>query len=186
MKNIIVIMGGPGSGKGTLASGLQEIGKYTYIETGALFRNLAERPDIAKLIADGNFVPDDQVFDFVKNLLNSARDDVLLDGFPRTLAQAKWLVENFADVAKIKVLYLDTPEWLLRSRINKRLNEGSARADDKDITVISQRLERFVDRTVPAIEFLKTVENIEFYDIDTTIETAAVFARAKEIMGYAE
>ena len=94
----IVLLGPPGSGKGTQASMLVEHFGMPHISTGALLRNAAKRGTalglLAKSITDkGELVPDDVMSDMIEERLS--RDDIndgfILDGYPRNLAQAKSL-----------------------------------------------------------------------------------------------
>ena len=176
MKNIIVLIGGPGSGKGTVAEKLCKINNFNCIETGALFRSLPPDSKISKLIADGNFAPDSELFKLIKTNINNSKD-IILDGFPRTLPQAKWLVENYHEKFEIKIIYLDIPEKIMKERIKNRLSHGSERADDRDDSIIMQRLDNFHEITMPAIKWLRDHhDSIKFFyidgrpDIDTVME----------------
>ena len=94
MKDMIVLMGGQGVGKGTFSKMLRARHDYNYIETGAMFRCLPADSAIAKLIAAGNLVPDTELFKLVASKITNTKD-LLVDGFPRTLPQAQWLVKNY-------------------------------------------------------------------------------------------
>jgi adenylate kinase len=164
MKNIIVLMGGQGSGKGTIAALMREKHNYDYIETGALFRDLPADSEIGQMIARGELVPDDKLFELVGEKLAGDKD-ALLDGFPRTLAQAQWLSEISRD-ADIKIIYLNVPRDLMMARIQKRISEGAGRADDADAAAVAKRIDSFFNKTMPAIEFLRDADGVEFFDID--------------------
>ena len=168
MKKMIVLMGGQGVGKGTFARMLRERHEYKYIETGKMLRDAAEtNPTVGDIMARGELLP----FEMLTKIVSDALDcdsDVLLDGFPRTMDQATWLVDNYADKFNIHVLYLDVPEEIMIARIQKRIREGGGRADDADATAIRKRLDIFWKTTLPAIEWMKTVPNIKFSDVDVT------------------
>ena len=102
--------------------------------------------------------------------------DIILDGFPRTISQAQWLVENYAKKYRIHVLYLNVPEDILIQRINKRIREGSRRRDDASPDIIRRRLDTFRTKTIPAIEWLRTAQNIKFHDIDANGDVNDNFA----------
>lgn len=100
MLHNIVLMGPPGAGKGTLAKQLKSAFNLTHISTGDMFRDaIKEGTELGKLaksyLDSGNLVPDEVTISLVKERL--AKDDCangfLLDGFPRTLPQAKALKE---------------------------------------------------------------------------------------------
>ena len=159
------MMGGPGVGKGTFSRMLMDTHPYKYIEAGAILRTEPADSEIGKLISVGNLVPDKLVCDLMMPLL-TGKNDIILDGFPRTLGQAKWLVQNYASKYNIHILYLATDEQTLISRIQKRVREGTKRADDATIEIIKHRLENFRQITLPAIEWLRTAPGINFSEIN--------------------
>ena len=159
MKKLIVMMGGQGVGKGTFSTMLASQYGYRHIETGAMLRSLPADSEIAKTIARGELVPDNMLFGLVADSIGDG--DVILDGFPRTISQAKWLIENFADKFDVRVIYLEISQELMIERINKRIREGGGRADDADTVAVQRRLKTFWDVTVPAIDWLRTVPNIK-------------------------
>ena len=164
---MIVLMGGQGAGKGSIANVMKSEHEYKHIESGALFRALPTDSEIAKIIARGELVPDSELFKLMESNI-SDDGDIILDGFPRTLPQAQWLVEKYADKFNIHVLYLDLSEELMIFRINKRIREGGGRADDADTAAVRRRLDTFWQITVPAIEWLRTAPGIKFSDIDAS------------------
>lgn len=166
MVKLIVLMGGQGVGKGTFARILCEQHDYKYIETGAMLRNAAQQnPKIAEILNRGELLPNDILLNLMTEQI-SGTHDILLDGFPRTLDQAKWLVQNYADKFNIHVLYLDVPEEIMIARIQKRIREGGGRADDADVDAVRKRLDIFWNTTIPAIKWLETVPGIKFSDVD--------------------
>src|SRR3954462_13921434 len=98
MSKIIVLMGAPGAGKGTQARLLQERLKLPQISTGDMFRSLKEAQtplaaEVRALMAAGQLVPDEVTMRVVRG--RTAQDDCrggyILDGYPRTPAQAEML-----------------------------------------------------------------------------------------------
>ncbi len=164
-KEIIVMMGGQGVGKGTFSKMLRAQSDYNYIETGATLRALPPESEIAQIIARGELVSDKELFNLMQDTITDEKD-IIMDGFPRTTAQAQWLVEHFADKFNIHILYLDVPEEIMLERINKRINGGAGRADDADMAAVRRRLDTFWHTTVPAIEWLRTADGIKFSDVD--------------------
>ena len=164
-KDLIIMMGGQGSGKGTMSKlFLQENQNYKYIETGAMLRELPDDSPLKKIMARGEFVPDQDLCALLKEKITPDTHTVL-DGFPRQLSQAKWLLVNFSDKFNVIALYLNISRDLMQNRIEQRLREGGGRADDADATVVKRRLESFFGKTVPAIEWLKQKRNVTFLDI---------------------
>lgn len=128
MKKNIILMGAPGAGKGTMAKMLISLG-LVHISTGDMFREaIKEGTELGKLansyIKDGNLVPDDVTIGIVKERLSKkdCENGFLLDGFPRTLAQAEALSEiaNEIDRKIDVVINLDCNEEELVKRISGR------------------------------------------------------------------
>ena len=168
------MMGGPGVGKGTFSHMLMDTHPYKYIEAGAILRAMPTDSKIGKLISAGNLVPDELVCDLMAKKITDT--DIILDGFPRTLGQAKWLVQNYADKFDIHVLYLATDEKTLIARIHKRVREGTKRADDATIEIIRHRLDNFQKITLPAVEWLRTAPGIKFSEINAAGAASDNFA----------
>ena len=120
----IVLLGAPGAGKGTQAVRLAEKYSVPHISTGDIFRsNIKEGTPIglvAKSYIDkGQLVPDEVTVQIVKERLekDDCKNGYLLDGFPRTVAQAKAL-DEFSEVEK--VVNIDVPLTKLLKRITGR------------------------------------------------------------------
>jgi adenylate kinase family enzyme len=92
--------------------------------------------------------------------------DVVLDGFPRKISQAQWLIDNYAERFDIYVLYLSVSKDILIQRINKRIVEGSKRADDASPEIIRKRLDNYFKITIPAIDWLSKLPDVHFFEID--------------------
>lgn len=163
-KRLILVMGGQGVGKGSVSKRLTGAYGFKYIETGAILRAMPPESKICQIIQTGNLIPDEMLFDIIQQELDTDQN-IILDGFPRKLSQAEWLVKNFVNIYDIRVLYLCAPKELLIERINKRAREEN-RQDDKDIKIIYRRLENFYTMTMPAIDWLRTVPEIKFAEID--------------------
>ena len=139
----IVLLGPPGSGKGTQATMLVEQLKVPHISTGALLRNAAKRGTAlglqAKSITDkGELVPDNIMSDMIEERLS--RDDVangfILDGYPRNVAQAKSLdiMLERLDIPADEAIHIDIDQEQVIQRIARRAKE-EGRADDAVETV---------------------------------------------------
>ena len=130
MSKIIVLMGAPGAGKGTQARLLQERLHLPQISTGDIFRALksAQTPlaqEVRDIMTRGQLVPDELTIQLVKE--RTAQEDCragyILDGFPRTPAQARSLDQLAKEQAKsIVAVLIDVPLDLLEKRMTGRRN----------------------------------------------------------------
>ncbi|MDP1678370.1 MAG: adenylate kinase [Bacteroidota bacterium] len=125
----IILFGAPGVGKGTQAKILSHVYHIPHISTGDILREAikAETPlgIIAKGLMDhGNLVPDDLMIILVNDLLSSDRckNGFILDGFPRTVAQAKALDTIFSqlNIHKFKVINIDVDPKMIIERLTDR------------------------------------------------------------------
>lgn len=180
---MIVMMGGQGTGKGTHARRLIERDGYEYIEAGAILRALPPESHIAQIMARGELVPDADLFDLLAKYFDT-NSDIIVDGFPRTLGQAQWLVANFADKFDIRIVFLDVPESIMLARIENRLRTIGDRADDADPAIVRRRLDSFWKITMPAIEWLRRAPGIKFADVDVSDDDVnRNFARVSAAVG---
>ena len=124
---LFVLIGGPGSGKGTLASSVVKEFGVTHISTGDMFRyHIKNETPIGKkaksFIEAGRLAPDDLVIDMLQERLQQldCQKGALLDGFPRTLAQAKALDNIVKDKFDLIVLFLDVSDATILQRLSGR------------------------------------------------------------------
>ncbi len=128
-RRIIVMMGAPGAGKGTQAERLAEALGLPHVSTGELFRAMLRSDSrlgrkIRGYIDSGGLVPDEITVAMVADRLaeDDAVDGVILDGFPRTVAQAEALDRMLAKLgtAVTAVPYIEVPTELLLARLTGR------------------------------------------------------------------
>jgi adenylate kinase len=156
----IVLLGAPGSGKGTQAALMVERLGIPHISTGALLRNAAKRGTelglkAKSLIDKGELVPDEIMSDIIEERLG--RDDVakgfILDGYPRNLAQARSLDEVLErlNTPADEVIQLDVnPELIIGRIANRAKKEG--RSDDTE-EVVRNRMRIYHEQTAPVIDY---------------------------------
>lgn len=156
----IVLMGGPGSGKGTQSEKLIEKYGLHHISTGDVLRghikNETELGKIAKsYIDEGQLIPDELMIEILDDVLEREAKDkpgVIFDGFPRTIPQAEALSSLLEKRGKElhAVIGLEVPEEVL---VERMLNRGkqTGRADDNEDT-IKKRLKVYHDQTEPLKE----------------------------------
>lgn len=121
--DVIVFIGIQGSGKGTQAKVFAERLSFTHINIGELFRknikeNTAIGESVKSIIQNGELVSDDLVFEVIRSTITGKCKGLIFDGFPRTLAQAEYLLNHF-DL--MRVYYLQITEMEAVSRISTRL-----------------------------------------------------------------
>jgi len=158
-----IIIGPQGSGKGTQAAKLCEDYELEHISIGDIFRwNMAHHTKLAarvrKIMNQGLLVPDEIVEEVVRQRLDQHdwNYGFVLDGFPRTEAQAEYLFENYNLDAAI---YLDIPEDVVYERVAHRakVGEGSGftkRADD-NTDALKVRLREYFEKTAPLLDLFE-------------------------------
>ena len=156
----IVLLGPPGSGKGTQAALLKDELKVPHISTGALLRDAAERGTQlglqAKALSDkGELVPDDVISGMLEERLSEAdvANGFILDGYPRNLAQAKSLDILLARLKQPveEAVLIDIDAEQIVKRIAKRAQQ-EGRADDTEATV-RNRLSVYAEQTAPVANY---------------------------------
>ena len=156
----IVLLGPPGSGKGTQAALLKEQLLIPHISTGALLRNAAklgtELGLQAKALSDkGELVPDDVMSGLLEERLSEAdvAKGFILDGYPRNLAQAKSLDILLARIEQPaeEAVLIDIDAEQIVKRIARRAQE-EGRTDDNEETV-RNRLRVYAEQTEPVADF---------------------------------
>lgn len=186
----VIFLGPPGAGKGTQAEMLSEEENLEHISSGAIFReNLKNQTELgkvaAKYINEGKLVPDDVTIAMVRDRLNNivSENGFVLDGFPRTKAQATALKKVLQDLnrnLRVAVLFIEVSHQELMNRLTGRLtcqaeghifhkkynppkikgrcdyddSELYQRDDDKPETV-KKRIAVYLEQTIPVIEYYR-------------------------------
>lgn len=155
----IVIMGPPGSGKGTQAKIVVEQAGWIQLSTGDLFRLHARIGSelgrhAATFLDKGEYVPDDVTVQMVRERMREIPKPtrVLFDGFPRTVAQAEALDALLTESGRTvgAVVLLDVPRDELTRRLTERAKSESRSDDDPE--VIATRYDVYLTQTAPLIE----------------------------------
>lgn len=146
---MILIMGLAGSGKGTQGKLLAENLGYRYLSTGDFLREYITEQRRQEMAA-GKLINDEEMISIIQSFLSqaSSKNDCILDGFPRSQAQADWLIsQHQAGELKIEaVVYLKVPTEELVKRLLNR-----ARPDDTE-AAIKKRFEEYSKSTSPIID----------------------------------
>jgi len=185
-KNVI-LFGPPGAGKGTQAVKLRDLLAVPHISTGDMFReNLKNDTELGRLakgyMSKGQLVPDEVTIAMVKDRLS--RDDVksgfLLDGFPRSVPQAKELDKILSDlgIALDHVVNIAVADAEVKDRLAKRATiEG--RADDADPAVIENRINTYKSQSEPCLTYYRPKNIVR--DIDGIGTIDEVFGRIEKV-----
>ncbi len=154
---VLVILGAPGSGKGTLSKVLQDEYGIHHISTGDLIRKSDDK-ELKKIIAGGDLVPDEMIVKMLTAELEKidASEGVIFDGFPRTIKQAKKLdsILGKMGLGLNHAIFLDLDEETAKERIRERAKKED-RKDDSSEDVIENRFKEYHDKTFPLLDFYK-------------------------------
>jgi adenylate kinase len=162
-----VIMGVQGSGKGTQSEMLAADLDLVHISVGEIFRwNVANHTKLGtrvqRVITAGELVADDLVESVIARRL--AEHDwnygFILDGFPRNVAQAEFLLRSY-DVDA--VIELDLPDSEVRRRVKARDGQAEARDDDTE-QALEVRLREFHEKTRPVLDLFRQKESVVTVD----------------------
>ena len=214
MPKIIVLMGAPGAGKGTQARLLEERLHLPQISTGDMFRALKEQntplaEEVRELMQAGRLVPDDVTIRVVRE--RTSRDDCrggyILDGFPRTPAQATMLDELAVEQGKkIRPIDIEVPRAWLEKRMTGRRNcpvcgeiyniyfkppkvdnvcdrhpeaQLIHRADDNPETVTA-RLATYEEQTRPLLDYYRSRNLLQ--TVDGTRDPEEIYGDIEEVV----
>jgi adenylate kinase len=154
---VLVILGAPGSGKGTLAKVLKDDYGINHISTGDLIRK-SDDGELKKIIASGDLVPDSMIVKILVSELEKMdpSEGVIFDGFPRTIKQAKKLdsILGKMGLGLNHAIFLDLDEKIAKERIKERAKKED-RKDDSSDEVIENRFNEYHDKTFPLVDFYK-------------------------------
>ncbi len=162
MKNI-VLFGPPGAGKGTQAEKIVAQYHFVHLSTGDILRGeISQKSKLgmeAKSFMDkGELVPDQLVISMIDGVIlrNKGVSGFIFDGFPRTTAQAaaldQLLTKNNTTIHGMIALEVEKQELI--NRLLKRA-EKSGREDDKDLSIIENRIKVYNNETAPVIDFYR-------------------------------
>jgi adenylate kinase len=214
MSKIIVLMGAPGAGKGTQARLLQERLSLPQISTGDMFRALGQTQsplaeEVSAIQHAGRLIPDELVIRVVEN--RTAQEDCsrgyILDGFPRTAAQAGMLEDLAARQQKqLSAILIDVPLELLEKRMTGRRScpicgeiyniyfrpakvdnqcdfhptaQLTQRADDKQEKV-RVRLETYERETAPLLDYYQNTGRL--HRVDGTRSPEEIYGDIEKIL----
>lgn len=184
----VILFGPPGAGKGTQARKLEAVHGLTQVSTGNMLRARVNKGDeigqqVEQIMADGKLVPDDLILRLVQDRLSEpdCKNGFILDGFPRTVAQAEGLNKILGGMGRElnAVIEIQVPQELVIERITGRFTcaecgatyhdtlnppevegvcdecgstEFNRRADD-NVKSVKQRLAAYKEKTAPVLPY---------------------------------
>jgi len=173
-----ILFGPPGAGKGTQATAMVENYHLCHLSTGELLRSeIAAGTQLGlqakALIEAGSLVPDEVVEGMIESKFKTVKgvERFLLDGFPRTIAQAQALDEMLGRSGEevTSVVSIMIPDEMIMERIRHRATiEG--RADDAKEEVVANRIRTYHDKTEPLVDFYRKAGKYNEIDGVGTIE----------------
>jgi adenylate kinase len=178
----LVLLGPPGSGKGTQAERLVEALHVPHLSSGHLLREaVAARTPLGRqakpIIERGGLVPDRLVSDMIAERIQrkDAERGFILDGFPRTVAQAKMLEQALAKQGQEldAVLQIAVTEEALIGRVLRRAREAKERGEvarpDDDPEIFKQRMASYRAETEPVIEHYRKLGKLRTVNGDLPV-----------------
>lgn len=193
----LIFLGPPGAGKGTIAAELKKKLPLDHLSTGDMLRSeMKEGTELGKMakgyIDEGKLVPDQVIIDMVEKRLAASSGNVLFDGFPRTVEQAKAL-DKIAKIDAVINLAVDADVVVARicsRRIcrdcgavyNTNWHSGETcdacggtlyiRDDDNEATA-RKRFDVYMEQTAPLIEYYDKQGIVHTYDVSESTSYVA-------------
>lgn len=180
--NVVFVLGGPGTGKGTMCELAESQLGWTHLSTGELLRDERQLGGPSADIIEayntaGKLVPNNIVMKLLKDAMENVtrltgKNNFLLDGFPRSMNNLEGWYELFGrDEELPKMLYFECPYEVLEKRILSRA-KYSGRSDD-NIESVKLRFDTFKSETLPIVELFRS-KNL-CVEIDTSQERQTVY-----------
>lgn len=156
-KQVIFVMGGPGSDRNKVAKALASENDYTFLSMGELLsKSTTNSGLITGAIESGELVNTDIAIEVLTAALNSAEcgKKVILDGFPRTQACLQaWAAYCSATAFFDYAIYVDTSVEKMKGTLTERANAGNGKSCDK-VDLVNKRLSGFLTSTIPVFDLL--------------------------------
>lgn len=183
MRNIFVILGPSGSGKGTQAQILSQKLKLPVLSMGQIFRDLIAKNDpvgleAKKAIDQGLWVNDDLTMKALAGAVKGLKGGFIIDGFPRNPDQPKLLDNLMAELGgKVAVvIHFDVSDEISQARMMKRLEEEKAAGklrSDQTPQVMKERLKSYHDTIEPVLAYYQGKGVLERVNGEPTVEEIA-------------
>ncbi len=183
----VVILGPPGAGKGTQAKRVAADREIPHIATGDMLRAAMEAGTelgarVKGIYDRGDLVPDDLMIDLIRERLEdeSTESGFVLDGFPRTPAQAEALDELLDEIGRELTIVLEfqAPDEVVLERLDGRAKTEGRSDDGRDI--VRRRLQVYAEQTAPLVTYYRARGNLVGIHADRTVDE--VFAEVQKVL----
>jgi adenylate kinase len=183
----VVILGPPGAGKGTQAKRVAADREIPHIATGDMLRAAMEAGTelgarVKGIYDRGDLVPDDLMIDLIRERLEdeSTESGFVLDGFPRTPAQAEALDELLDEIGRELTIVLEfqAPDEVVLERLDGRAKTEGRSDDGRDI--VRRRLQVYAEQTAPLVAYYRARGNLVGIHADRTVDE--VFAEVQKVL----
>jgi adenylate kinase len=183
----VLLLGPQGSGKGTQAKRIQAEYGIPHIATGEILRDAIAAGSelggrVKSIVESGQLVPDDLMIGLIRERLaeDDAEDGFILDGFPRTLAQANALDDMLAEIGRdLSIVFgFQLEDEIGIERMTKRAQIENRKDDTPE--AIAERLRLYHERTEPLIGHYRAQGNLVGIHADRTIDE--VFSEVQEAL----
>eukprot|EP01068_Selenidium_serpulae_P016481 Selendium_serpulae@DN6303_c0_g1_i2.p1 len=181
---VLIVLGGPGSGKGTQSENICKQFGFKHISAGDCLReetrkeNSKYKEEIERHIVNGTIVPVEITCALMRQKMNDGQD-FLVDGFPRNIDNLNYWIKAFREDVDTKLcLFLDCSEECMEKRLLNR-GETSGRTDD-NAEAVKKRFRTFNEETKPVLEYFK--ENKLYMSVDAERDIDSVWKSVKEVL----
>ena len=177
---VVFVLGGPGSGKGTQWERIVKNFGYTHLSTGDLLREEVKKggelaDKLNAVMSQGKLVSSDLLVQLLKKAMKGKK--FLIDGFPRNQENIDEWNKQIGDTVDLQfVLMMDVSEDVMRERLLKRGQE-SGRADDNEATIL-KRFETFQKESLPVIKNYEKLGKVKKINSGQAVD--AVFEDVKK------
>jgi len=184
----IIFFGPPGAGKGTQAKKITTLLDLPHLSTGDILRSKSKQNDdlgneLKNIMSSGKLVSDDILNRIVAEKINTdCKNGFLLDGYPRTLNQSKFL-NNFLSDSSLEINFIfniDIDFSLLKKRILNRAKEEGR--EDDNLNVIETRYNAYINDTKPVTDYYLKNNSDIFHQIQGNDEIDEITSKIKKIL----
>lgn len=175
------MLGGPGSGKGTICDHLIKTHKFIHISCGDLIRQFMKNNPThettlryIKIFQDGNTIPPEDSFKFMQEFTNDFYKDItdkqlniVIDGYPRTLPELmvynQYSSRPFTPESyqNMYLIHVNTPDHLMMDRIFMRARDFA----DNDIEIVKKRINHYHTRVMPVVDYIVNNMSTQYLEV---------------------